>query len=100
LGSFVAAPTPFCNSARDNGKPGEGVHEMGLGSWWHWVILLGVILLVFGGRGKISDLMGDVAKGIKSFKKGLADDPAEADADKVKSLEQAAETKVGDKVKS
>jgi sec-independent protein translocase protein TatA len=33
-----------------------------------------VLLLVFGGRGKVSDLMGDVAKGIKSFKKGLADE--------------------------
>ena len=33
-----------------------------------------VALLLFGGKGKISDLMGDVAKGVKSFKKGLADD--------------------------
>jgi sec-independent protein translocase protein TatA len=54
------------------------------------------------GRGKISDLMGDVAKGIKSFKKGMADDTADANADddKAKSLEQSTETKVGDKVKS
>ena len=50
---------------------------MGFGSWWHWVLLLVVVLVVFGGKGKVSDLMGDVAKGIKSFKKGLADDPAE-----------------------
>jgi sec-independent protein translocase protein TatA len=35
-----------------------------------------VVLVVFGGKGKISDIMGDVAKGIKSFKKGLADDEA------------------------
>jgi len=47
---------------------------MGFGSWWHWVLLLVVVLVVFGGKGKVSDLMGDVAKGIKSFKKGLADD--------------------------
>jgi sec-independent protein translocase protein TatA len=33
-----------------------------------------VALLLFGGKGKISDIMGDVAKGVKSFKKGLADD--------------------------
>ena len=40
-----------------------------------WQILLVVVLLVLlFGRGKISDLMGDVAKGIKSFKKGIADD--------------------------
>ena len=44
---------------------------MGFGSWWHWVLLLIVVLVVFGGKGKVSDLMGDVAKGIKSFKKGL-----------------------------
>ena len=47
---------------------------MGSFSMWHWLILLAVGLLLFGGKGKISDLMGDVAKGIKSFKKGMADD--------------------------
>jgi sec-independent protein translocase protein TatA len=52
---------------------------MGSLSIWHWLIVGAVLLLVFGGRGKVSDLMGDVAKGIKSFKKGLADeDTAEA----------------------
>jgi sec-independent protein translocase protein TatA len=40
----------------------------------HWVILIAVVLLLFGGRGKISDLMGDVAKGIKSFKAGMSDE--------------------------
>lgn len=39
------------------------------------LLLLGVVmLLLFGGKGKISDIMGDVAKGIKSFKKGMADE--------------------------
>jgi sec-independent protein translocase protein TatA len=47
---------------------------MGSLSIWHWMIVLAVGLLVFGGRGKISDLMGDVAKGIKAFKKGMSDD--------------------------
>ena len=50
---------------------------MGSFSWWHWALLLIVIMVVFGGKGKVSDLMGDVAKGIKSFKKGMADDPTE-----------------------
>jgi sec-independent protein translocase protein TatA len=59
---------------------------MGAFSWWHWVILLVVVLVLFGGKGKVSDLMGDVAKGIKSFKKGLADEPAEA----AKSIEEGA----------
>ncbi len=40
----------------------------------HLLILGLVILVLFGGKGKISDIMGDFAKGIKSFKKGLADD--------------------------
>jgi sec-independent protein translocase protein TatA len=46
---------------------------MGSFSIWHWLIVLVVVLLLFG-RGKIPDLMGDMAKGIKSFKKGMADD--------------------------
>jgi len=55
---------------------------MGGLSIWHWMIVLVVGLLLFGGRGKVSDLMGDLAKGIKSFKKGLSeDDTAEAKAD-------------------
>jgi sec-independent protein translocase protein TatA len=65
---------------------------MGFGSWWHWAILLVVVLVLFGGKGKVSDLMGDVAKGIKSFKKGLAEEPQEAAGD-VKAIgEQAADT--------
>jgi sec-independent protein translocase protein TatA len=46
---------------------------MGGASIWHWVVV-GVIVMLLFGRGKISDMMGDVAKGIKSFKKGMADD--------------------------
>ncbi len=52
---------------------------MGAMSIWHWVILLLIVVLLFG-RGKISEVMGDVAKGIKSFKKGMADDDDVADA--------------------
>ncbi len=46
---------------------------MGSFSMWHWLIVLAIVLLLFG-RGKIPELMGDVAKGIKSFKKGMTDD--------------------------
>lgn len=46
---------------------------MGSLSIWHWIIVIAVVLLLFG-RGKISELMGDVAGGIKAFKKGLAED--------------------------
>jgi sec-independent protein translocase protein TatA len=76
---------------------------MGFGSWWHWVILLVVVLVLFGGKGKVSDLMGDVAKGIKSFKKGLADDPDEVAAAEAKTLANDAGEAVkqaADKVKS
>ena len=51
---------------------------MGSFSIWHLLILGAVVLLLFGGKGKISDIMGDFAKGIKSFKKGLADDETPA----------------------
>jgi sec-independent protein translocase protein TatA len=47
---------------------------MGGLSIWHWLIVGAVFMLLFGGKGKISDIMGDVAKGIKSFKKGLAEE--------------------------
>ena len=67
---------------------------MGGFSWWHWVLLLVVVMVVFGGKGKVSDLMGDVAKGIKSFKKGMADDPAEEAVEEVKTLDKTAETVV------
>ncbi len=60
---------------------------MGSFSIWHWIVVLGVILLLFGGGGKISGVMGDFAKGLKSFKKNMADDSdasMEASADKAK----------------
>ena len=47
---------------------------MGGLSIWHWMIVLAVVLLLFGGSGKVSTLMGDFAKGMKSFKKNMADD--------------------------
>ena len=50
---------------------------MGAFSIWHILALAVIVLLLFGGRGKISDLMGDVAKGIKSFRAGL-NDPEDA----------------------
>jgi sec-independent protein translocase protein TatA len=52
---------------------------MGSLSIWHWLVVVVVVLLLFG-RGKISELMGDMAQGIKAFKKGMSDD-AEAKAD-------------------
>lgn len=47
---------------------------MGSFSIWHWLIVLVVVLILFGGRGKISQLMGDFGKGLKSFKKSIRED--------------------------
>lgn len=46
---------------------------MGMGSWVHWLVVLLVVLVLFG-RGRISEIMGDFGKGIKSFKQGIADE--------------------------
>ena len=46
---------------------------MGGFSIWHWLVV-GVIILLLFGKGRFSDMMGDVAKGLKSFKKGMSDD--------------------------
>ena len=64
---------------------------MGGLSIWHWMVVIVVVLLLFG-RGKISDLMGDVAGGIKAFKKGMAEDdnPAEAKSEPVKTIDHQA----------
>ena len=65
---------------------------MGAFSIWHWLIVLVVVLVLFGGSGKISSLMGDVAKGIKSFKKGMKEEPEEeVAAGAVKTIEHEAE---------
>jgi sec-independent protein translocase protein TatA len=66
---------------------------MGSFSIWHWVVVGVIALLLFGGKGKISDLMGDVAKGIKSFKKGMQEEDADAkpaQPEPVRTIEQPA----------
>jgi sec-independent protein translocase protein TatA len=52
---------------------------MGAFSIWHWLIVLVVVLVLFGGGGKISRLMGDFGKGLKSFKKGMKEEEAASD---------------------
>ena len=47
---------------------------MGSLSIWHWLIVLAVGLLLFGGRGKLTNVMGDFAKGIKAFKQGMKEE--------------------------
>ena len=59
---------------------------MGSFSIWHWLIVLAVVLILFGGGGKLSRLMGDFGKGLKSFKKNIKDDQ-KAQEEEVKALE-------------
>ena len=64
---------------------------MGSFSIWHWLIVIVVVMLMFGGRGKISNLMGDFAQGIKAFKKGMAEEPeTAAKHEPVKTIDSAA----------
>jgi len=69
---------------------------MGSFSMWHWLVLIAVVALLFGGKGKISGLMGDFAHGIRNFKEGLKDpDDTKAITDK----HETVEAKVADEVK-
>lgn len=77
---------------------------MGVMGIWQWVIVLAIVLLLFGGRGKISALMGDFGKGLKSFKKGLKEGEGEESAESQGAIEDkpaaSAETKTEDKDKA
>ena len=55
---------------------------MGTFSIWHWLVVLAVVLVLFGGGGKISRLMGDFGKGLKNFKSGLKEGEGAGDAPK------------------
>jgi sec-independent protein translocase protein TatA len=61
---------------------------MGSMSIWHWLVVAVIVLVLFG-RGKIPELMGDLAKGIKSFKSNMKEDEAAA-AEKAKEIEAKA----------
>ena len=65
---------------------------MSVGFWQ--IAIIGVIIVLLFGRGKISELMGDVAKGIKSFKKGMAEDDVETTASTPKTIDHDASESV------
>jgi len=44
---------------------------MGFTSIWHWLVVLVIVLVLFGGKGKIASIMGDLGKGLKNFKKSM-----------------------------
>jgi sec-independent protein translocase protein TatA len=55
----------------------------------HWIVVLAVVLLLFGGRGKVSAIMGDFGKGLRNFKTGLKG-PEEDAGEEVETIEEAA----------
>ena len=62
---------------------------MGSFSVWHWLIVLAVVLILFGGGGKLSRLMGDFGKGLKSFKKSVKEEDVEQISSETISADQA-----------
>ena len=71
---------------------------MGTFSIWHWLIVLAVVLVLFGGGGKVSRLMGDFGKGLKNFKKSMKEDEDES-GDK-KEIEEDATPKASEPEKA
>lgn len=61
---------------------------MGSFSIWHWLVV-GIIILLLFGKGRFSDMMGDVAKGIKSFKKGMAEDDEAKPAPRIDAVQNS-----------
>lgn len=70
---------------------------MGSFSIWHWLVVLAVVLLLFGGKGKISSLMGDFGKGLKNFKQGMKSEDEEAETANKSVADDSGETQDADK---
>ena len=74
---------------------------MGFTSIWHWVIVLIIIVILFGGRGKLSSLMGDLGTGLRSFKRGMnKDDDQEVNEAQSKQLEVGTDPPAEEPVKN
>lgn len=59
----------------------------------HWIVVLAVVLLLFGGRGKVSAIMGDFGKGLRNFKTGLKGSEEKVDAEAIEEAPKAAPSK-------
>jgi sec-independent protein translocase protein TatA len=68
---------------------------MGFTSIWHWIIVLAVVLILFARPGKISGIMGDFGKGLRSFKEGVKN--PDEDADEAKAVEEVQAKKTATK---
>ena len=74
---------------------------MGFTSIWHWVIVLIIIVILFGGRGKLSSLMGDLGTGLRNFKRGMnKDDGQEVNEAQSKQLEVGIDPPAEESVKN
>jgi sec-independent protein translocase protein TatA len=71
---------------------------MGSFSIWHWLIVLAVVLILFGGGGKLSRLMGDFGKGLKSFKKQVREEGS--DDEESKTIQAGADIRQAEKDKA
>ena len=60
----------------------------------HWIVVLAVVLLLFGGRGKVSAIMGDFGKGLRNFKTGLKGTDSDAEEDDVAEVIEASPSRV------
>ena len=70
---------------------------MGFTSIWHWIIVLAVVLILFARPGKISGIMGDFGKGLRSFKEGVKNPDEDADADDEQAIEETPSKKTATK---
>ena len=74
---------------------------MGFTSIWHWVIVLIIVVILFGGRGKLSSLMGDLGTGLRNFKRGMnKDDDQEVNEAQSKQLEVGIDAPAEEPVKN
>ncbi len=72
---------------------------MGTFGVWQWVVVLIIVLILFGGGGKLSRLMGDMARGITSFKKGLKEETPPENSGDAKMVDATVKTEVADAAK-
>ena len=60
---------------------------MGFTSIWHWLVVLVIVLVLFGGKGKIASIMGDLGKGLKNFKKSMNNNEEHSDTADMEEIE-------------
>lgn len=73
---------------------------MGFTSIWHWLVVLVIILVLFGGKGKIASIMGDLGKGLKNFKKSMNNNDEFLPKDEIELIEaQTVKSKKGEGAK-